>query len=175
MCENRHSLVSHLVTIAVGAVVYGRTIKLPKPRTVGSQIPQTASEQQSPRLKHPLCRFIRASEHAKVISRNFFDSIYTSLDNQSAMTCYFVASFGQQSSGRDCVMTQEPMDAMRIFVSRTVVMKRQCSAKVARQKQRRRQSRRPATDHDAVVQVFTHLLKLARATSACCFPSARRT
>ena len=49
-------------------------------------------------------------------------------------------------------MTQESMNAVRIFVTRTVVVERKCASTVTRKKQRRRQARWSCSHDDAVVQ-----------------------
>src|SRR5215212_953183 len=45
---------------------------------------------------------------------------------------------------------------MRIFITRAVVVESQRSPKVASEKKRGGQSRRPRADHDAVVQIINH-------------------
>ena len=146
VCEHGHSFVFDLITIAIGAVKHTRTIKLAEPRTVWRQIPQTSSKQQSPRLKNPF-----TGKHSKAFRRDFLDPRYARLDDQPTVVRHFIAASGKEFARIDPVVAEKAVHAMRVFIPRTVVMKRECPAKIAREEERRRQARRPRADDDAVV------------------------
>ena len=80
-----------------------------------------------------------------------FDRGDAGLDNQPAVHRHFIAALGQELVRTDSVVSEKTVHAMRVFISRTVVMKRECPAKIARKEERRRQARRPRADDDAVV------------------------
>src|ERR1044072_4668035 len=79
VCEHGHSFVPDFVTIAIRAMKHTRAIKLAEARTTWRQIPQTSSEQQSPRVENS---FVVTDEHAKVFGRNCFHGSYARLDDQ---------------------------------------------------------------------------------------------
>jgi len=60
-------------------------------------------------------------------------------------------SVAEEFARTDPVVAEKAVHAMRVFIPRTVVMKRDCPAKIAREEERRRQARRPRADDDAVV------------------------
>jgi hypothetical protein len=47
------------------------------------------------------------------------------------MTCDFIAAACQKLSGGDSMMTEETVNAVGIFVTRTVMVKGQCATTVA--------------------------------------------
>jgi hypothetical protein len=69
------------------------------------------------------------AEDAKVFRRDSFDCIHAGFDNQPAMVRHFVAAFCEQFGGVDSMMSQEAVHAMRILVTRAVVVKRYGLAK----------------------------------------------
>src|SRR5687767_3181946 len=75
-------------------------------------------------------------------------------DDQSAMIYDFIATACQEFSRGDSVMTEETMNSVSIFVTRTVMVKGQRAATVASEKQRRGKTRWPGADNDAVVQML---------------------
>ena len=151
MCEHRDSFTFHFITIAIGTVEYARTIKLAEPRTVWRQIPQTRREQQSPRVERLLFSSITTNRDPKALSRNLLDRGYTRLDNQPTVSSHFITASGQEFVRTDPVVSEKAVHAVRVFIPRAVVMKRECPVKIARQEERRRQARRPRADDDAVV------------------------
>jgi hypothetical protein len=54
------------------------------------------------------------------------------------------------------VMSEEAVNPMRVFITRTVVMKSECAAKVTSEEERRRQTSRACTYDDTVVRSINH-------------------
>src|SRR4051794_15297764 len=150
MRQDGHAFVSDFITVAIGTMVNARAVKLAKPRTVRSQIAQTRSEQQSSRLESLGFGFT-ASQDPKALRRDSLYSIYAGLDDQTAVARHFVAAPGEELVRTNSVVPQKAMHAVRIFITRAVVMKCQGSVKIASQEKRGRQACRPCADDDAVV------------------------
>ena len=49
------------------------------------------------------------------------------------MAGHFIAASGQEFVGTNSVVPQKPVHTMRIFITRTVVMKRECATEIASQ------------------------------------------
>src|SRR5215203_5521132 len=73
------------------------------------------------------------------------------------MRGHFVAASGEKLVGPDSVVPQKSVHAMGIFITRAVVVERECAPKIAREEKRRRQPCRPSANDDAVVRLSDHL------------------
>ena len=74
-----------------------------------------------------------------------------------AVTAHFFSSACRQLLRRNSMMTEEPVDTLRINISRAVVVQRQHLAAITRQEQRRRKTGRARTNHDAIEKIVIHL------------------
>ena len=86
-----------------------------------------------------------------MFGRNCFDGSYTRLDDQPAVARHFIATSSQQLARPDPVMSQKSVDAVRVFIPRAVVMKRERAVQIASEEKRCGQACRPGADNNAVV------------------------